>query len=386
MKIKTTKRALDAAIQIASNGVAGGQDDGDIKTHFLFRWQDSKVQVLASNGIRVLASANVVDAVCEGADDGASFTAPAWRVRKFLSTVKKDDESVTIQYENALSKWQGPQGSGKMGSLNPKDFPFWDNTLATAKVIGKVPVARLAAMLNYNRNFVSADESKHSNLVSTMCKDGVLRATDTVGVSIITSPVLADSNLRVHGKDIPNIVAFLAIKGVDEVEVIEHDLCLFLKRSDALEGLLGVSKWSQEIPDMKIDKDEKDKCWFSVEPEKLKDAMSFLEAFALKDEATLRFRFERPNEVVVSVASGAGSDEDDLAIPFLESEGMDQFSSAGFQGFMLTKKYVEFLVNTHMSHKVLRFGLNWVKRGGYVTFRHEQDGDQYFTLVVWARK
>jgi DNA polymerase III sliding clamp (beta) subunit (PCNA family) len=385
MKIKATKKELDFALQIASIGVASG-DDSDIRTHFLFRVKDGQVQVVSNNGNRTTASAVITGATVVDGQEGDSFTAPSWRVRKFVGLVKNDDEEITLSFADGLTKATCKRGTGKWGSLNPKDFRLTDKTFADAKKVTTAPLARLANILSYNRNFVSEQENKNPNLVATECRDGVFFATDSQGVSLVTSPVFANSSLRIHGKDIPAIITFLSIKGVEEVEVFEHENVMFFRRPDAVEGLLGVSRWTQEFPNLRLDKNEADKCWFSIDVEALKDAMEFLGAFAQKDDSQLRFRFEK-DEVVVSMASGAGSDEDDnQVLPLIESEGMENLSAEGYTGFTLMKRFVEIAADTHLTDKKIRFGVNWVKKNGYVTLRREQNGDEFFTLIMWHRK
>ena len=58
MKITSTKNNITAAVRIVENAIAGG-DDGNLSSHFLFRVVDGVLNILASNGKRLLASATV---------------------------------------------------------------------------------------------------------------------------------------------------------------------------------------------------------------------------------------------------------------------------------------------------------------------------------------
>lgn len=382
MKFTATKKSLEVAIQIVTNAV-DGSDDAKINSHHLFRMAGGQLEVLSANGQRILAGAPVVGAVVEGAVDGDAFSVPAHRVRALLSLLKDDDE-VSFDSEGGITRVKSPKGAGKMGSLDPKNFPFWDGQLKDAKSVGKVPVKRLADMLSYVKPFISDQETRSPALVATECIGGTLNATDSVGVALVTSPFLKDSTLRIHGGDIPQVLSFLALKGADEVELLEHDRVLFFRR-DGAGSLIGVARWVQDFPVLKINKEETDKCWFEVDTEELADAMKFLSVWSEKDDGILRFGFEGTN-LVLSVKSASGdAEEDQKKIPFVAHEKMDALKTEGYEGFSLVRKYVE-TVAEQFGQKTLRFGVNWAKRNGYVTFRMQRDGDEYFTLVVWSKK
>lgn len=380
MKIKVAKGDLESAIQVATIGVGGGEDD-NLSTHYLFRNRDGKVELLASNGQRLLASAQVVAAEITDADDGAAFTVAGWRLRQWLGAV--GDEVLTLEFKDGIVRASAARGSIRFGSLNPKDFPFWDDTLKAAKSVAKIPSARLSNVLAYCRNFVSAEENRSPQMAATECRQGTFNATDAVSVSLVTVPGLEDSSMRVHGKDAAAVISFLGLKGSDEVEILEHDRCLFLRRGDG--SLLGVSRWMHDFPNLKLDKNEQDRCWFSVSTEDLTSAMRFLSASAVKGDMNLHFRFDNGKMVLsMTSASGAG-DQDEQAIQCIEHENMDLLANEGYTEFVLSKKYVE-IIAAQFGQDTLKFGVSWTKRNGYVRFRHERDGDDYLTIVVWARK
>lgn len=386
MKITATKKDLVAAYQIVSLGVASG-DDGDIHTHVLFRILDGKLQMLSNNGSRIAASAFVVDAVVTGAADGDAFTVPAWRLDRFLALMKGDDEEATLDNEGGITKAKCLRGSGKWGSLDPSAFRYTDKSLEDAKKIGMVNMEGLASTLLYNRAFV-ADDDKKPNLVMTECKDGVFWATDGMCISLVENPELAGSTLRIQGKDIGTITPFLSAKGVEEIEVLEHPTVMFFRHPNAVEGTVAVGRWLHEFPGMKINKEEKPLCWFTISASAIKEALEFFSAFAQKDDKQVRFRFEKPGEVIISMASGSGtSEDDDQVIPFIESDNMSAFTDAGYTHFALTKKSVGIVADTFLSEKQVRFDVNWVpKKNGYVTVRLKKNQIDYFTLLLWHRK
>lgn len=384
MKIKAKKRDLENAIQIATICIAGGDEEGEVKSHYVFRFKDNKVDVLSYNGARLFAGALLSGATVEDAEDGAMFTVPGWRVRSWLGAITDGDEDVSLSFSDGTVKATAKRGSGKLSSLNPKDFPFWDNTIAEAKAITKVSTEKLTRILSYERNFVADNEQRSPALVATEAREGTFNATDSVAVSMITSPAFANSTMRIHGKDIGAVLSFLALKGSDEVEVLEHDRCLFLRRVDG--SVFGVSKWMHEYPALKINRNEADKCWFSLNTSEMMKAIKYLTAFAKKDDDRLRFRFDPSGKIALSMDSGSGdAGEDEQMIPCVDHGNMDILKAEGYDGFALSRNYVEILAGSVEGDNI-RFGVNWAKRNGYVTVRQERDGDEYFTLVVWIRK
>ena len=112
--------------------------------------------------------------------------------------------------------------------------------------------------------------------------------------------------------------------------------------------------------------------------------MRLLEFVAKKDDERLQFRFNQTS-VEISMESGSGDGEDVQEIPFIEHDKMGTLKDEGYDGFCLSKKYIKPIAE-HFGTGTFRSGVNWTKKNGYVTFRQDRDGDNYFTLVVWVRK
>lgn len=384
MKITVKKGDLDATVQVAAIAIGGGSDDAEIAGHFLFRYRGGLLEVLGSNGGRLVAGGPVAGALVEDGTEGQAFTAPAWRVREWLSAVGKDDEEIKLIHENGVTKAVSKRGSGKFGSLDPKNFPVIDNTLRDATEVGTVESARLTRILSYARQFVSDQETRHPPLVAVENRNGVLHSTDSVGVVMIKSPILEKSTLRVHGKDVSPLLSFLAFKGSEEVKLMEHDLCLIAQRGD--KHFIAVGRWMHEFPMLKIDRDAAPKCKFSLPTEDLVGAIKYLGAFAKKDDTHLHFRFEDGN-IVLSMESASGDEEQaEQPIACIDPEGMDQLLADGYKEFILSKRFVGYIAAAAADGVPLQFGVNWVKSNGYVTVKREDSGDEYFTLIVWIRK
>lgn len=385
MKIKVKKRNLDAALQVVLLAVGSGEDD-TIATHYLIRHNLSTgaTSVLAQDGRRLLAEAPLLECVVETEATGEfdAFTVPGWRMRTWLSAIENGDEEVTLTTADGSVKASAKRGTGKFGSLNPKDFPYWDAALSEAKVVATIAAARLTNILSYVKAFVSDQETRSPGLVAVESRDHLIRASDSVGVATVTSPALSASTLRMHGKDIPSILSFLAIKGEGDVEVLEHDRCLFLRRGDG--SLIGASRWVHQFPTMKgadPDPSRVSDGSFRIKTADLLAAIKYLLAFAKKGEETLAFRF-RDGKLALSMRSASGSaDEDEQLIDVMESTNMDTVATTGFK---LTKRYLESLANL-FGEESLCFRVDVTPKNGYVSSYHERDGDNYYTIILWNK-
>ena len=323
-------------------------------------------------------------AVVEDGVDGQAFTAPAWRVREWLAAIGNNDEEISLVHEKGATKALSKRGSGKFGSLDPKGFPIVDDTLRDAVDVGSMDATRLTGVLSYARQFVSDQETRHPPLVAVECREGILNATDSVGVVMVSSPILAKSGLRVHGKDVTQLLSFLSLKGSEEISLLEHPSLLVVRRAD--NHFIGIAKWIHEFPKLKIKKDEPPRCWFSVPTADLTVAIKYLGAFAKKDDNNLHIRFD-DGQVFLSVDSASGDEERaEQPIPCVEHDGMNLLAEDGYSEFMVSKRYVNILAAAATEGAPLRFGINWVKNNGYITVTRESNGDEFFTLVVWTRK
>lgn len=386
MKITTTKGELDRALQIATLATGSGDDD-KIATHYLIRMYNGKIQVLATNGQRLVAWATVTGAVVEEMTDGDSFTVPGWRVRNLIGFFK-DDDAITIIHAGGSTEFVGEKrkGSGnKFGSLAPKDFLTWDGTFGEAQVAGTIVAARLSRYLTFVRDFISENETRSPSLVAPAVVDGVLRATDSVSVALVASDALQKVSLRVHRKDIAALVSFLSLVGTGDVEVREHDRIMFASFNDGADGI-GISRWAHPFPKMKLDRDAPFQCWFTVDVSDLTDGIRYLSTFAKKDDNRLTFRYT-DNRLTLEMRNAfSGGKPASQDVPLVEQEGMDRLQAErGMDWFEVDARYVQ-AVAAACTGKQLKLGLNWVGKNGYISSRFQEDGDSFYAVVTWVKQ
>jgi hypothetical protein len=384
MKITISKRDLESAIQIASIGVASSS--ADLSGHFLFRLREGKAEVLAYN--QRIFTGCVLTCKIEDGTDGDAFTVESWRLRQWLGAVA--DAALTLTAEEATVTAKSPRGSVKWASLDPNKFPYWDDILSAAEEVADVDGERLHAAIAYAKQFVSPEENTAPHLAVTEIRqptdkegndegDPALYATDQVGVAVINVAGMGKSRLRVHGKDAAALLSFLALKGSDKVKVLEHDRCLFVQRMDG--SLFGVARPNSQFPALNVENDADPQSWWVLDVEELEGAIKFLGTSAAKDDTRIKFGWDAAaKSVVVSVASASGG-EDSLPVKTIDFGGVDDLPDTGFQ---IRHPYLT-KVTSQFTSDTLRFDIFQKKKGGWVRFQHEKDGDKYLTVVVWVR-
>lgn len=386
MKIKVKKRNLETAIQFVTIALGSG-DDTNLCTYYLLRYQaeNTNLSVFAQNGGRISAQAPLIEAIVEAADGDEEFTIPGGRLRSFLSTIKNGEEEVTIKFSDNILKISSKRGAGQLPTIDPKGWPHWKEALAEAKTVATMNCMVLSNALSYAKTFVSDQETRQPSIVALDCKKGVLSATDSVGVALIKVPGLIDSNLRVHGKDVPAILSFLGLKGSDDVEIREQDRSLFLVRGDG--SLMGITRWIYDFPVLKslhTDRNLQSKCFFSLKRDDVIEGIKFISVFAKEKDDRLQCSYEN-GKVTFSMESGAGSKEgDEQVLSCVEEDNMSSLIDEGCAKFILSRKYVLAVANT-FEQDVLKFKVDVAKRNGYVSFFHEKDGAEYFTTLVWIK-
>lgn len=397
MKIKIKKRALETALHVATIAVASGEDS-KLESHYLFRHEvaTNKTYILSQDKRRLLAQVPITDVEVSNIADNVeydAFTVPGWRLRQWLTATESGDADLTLTSNGGVTKATSKRGSGTWGSLNPKDFPYWDSTFTAAKVITKISAQHLSHILSYLKNFVS-DQDRNPSLLAAEAKDGVFFATNSILVGRVAVQALAKSAMRIHGKDIPSVLSFLGLIGDAEVEVREHERCLYLVRDDG--AVLGVSRWVDEFPTiagLPVDPTTPLKSYFTVNTAELLAAIKFLSVFAKKEDVRLRFKVVDPDPATtsqgvlqISMQSGSGSGTEDIQeVPCIASGGMQDIRDAGHEDFILSKGYVETIANA-FGDDTITFRVELAKRHGYVYFHNERDTDNYFSLLTWSKK
>lgn len=386
MKIEVAKKDLEESLSVVSSSLAGGGND--LSSHFLFRRDpsdDKKVQVLTYS-LRI-SSLCPITAQVEDSDFKA-FSIEGWRLKKWLS--KLPDAALTFEFDGSVVEASCPgKGKQKFQSHNPDKFPYWDQALKDAKLTATMSADRLHRALDYSRSFAAnADqETRTPQLCVCEVKDGVLASTNNRTATLVTIGDLKESSMRIHVKDAPAILSFLStIK--NDVEVLEHDKCLFLRREDG--AVFEETRLDAQFPAFKRPPDE-DPHWWVLNTEELKSAIPFLESGASKEDD--RLRFTRPDDngpVILSMMTTTGTSAEQ-SVSCLESGSLKDADPIPDEGFVIA--YPNLLkILQFVTSDTVRFGVSRRKKTGYIRFldhhfKNEdgEGGDEYLTVAVWLR-
>lgn len=382
MKIEVAKPDLEAALQVVSIGTAS--TGSDLTTHYVFRHDDENgVQVYSSNN-RLGCSMPVAGCKVEDTEDNDAFTVESWRLNKWIAAV--EDTVLSLEFVDGNVKATSPKGSVKFQSLDPSQFSYWDKTLAETKDGTQIAAKRLQAAFSHVKLFISDKDTTTPKLAVTEILNDSLQATDKGALAVVTIDELKKSNLRIHGKDLGQVLAFLSASADKTIDVREHDRCLFLVRDDG--GLLSVGRPHHAFPDIGLDKKPDDPHWWTVRADDLQSAINALSASASKEDKRLNFRLEK-SMVALSMTAASG-EKVTLHLEAQEkgSGGEDSVAMPD-DGFDIAYPYLLKLLG-QWKDEVIKFGLNpqldkktGKPRGGWVRFREDRDGDDYLTLLVW---
>ena len=383
MKIEVAKPDLEAALQVVSVGTAS--TGSDLTTHFVFRYKadDNTVEVLSNNN-RLGCSMPIAGCKAHVDGDEQAFTVESWRIIKWISAV--EDAVLSLELTDGTVKATSPKGSVKFQSLDPSQFPYWDETLGDTPEGTSLPAKRLQAALSHVKLFISDKDTTTPKLAVTEILHESLQATDKGALAVVTIADLNASNLRIHGKDLGQVLAFLSSCGDGAVEVREHDRCLFLVREGG--GTLSVGRPHHAFPDIALDKKPDDPHWWSVKTEELQSAINALSASASKEDTRLNFSLDGAM-VALSMASASG----ELVTLHLEAQERGSLEGSSVDmpesGFDIAYPYLLKLLG-QWREETIKFGLNpqldkktEKPKGGWVRFREDRDGDDYLTLLVW---
>lgn len=376
MKIEVAKRDLDSALSVVQIGTAG--KGNDIQAHYVFRVSNSKASIYSYNG-RLGTSIPIVADVT--AEDGEAFTIESWRLSQWLKA--SGDAVLTLESKDSVVTATSPTGSVKFRSLDPSSFPFWDKTLEAAEETLTVEAARLQGSLEHVRGFISNQETTRPDMAVTEARGGALWATDMGAVTVVHLSELENSKLRVHGKDIPSVRAFLATFDEGPVTVFEHKRSTFFKRDDG--ALLSVSFPTTPFVDLEdIDMDDPDAFWWSVGVDDLSNTIKQLSAGAAKEDTRLNLNFDDgTQEVLLSMTSDSGA-TNVLRLTCPEHGQEDDDASFPRDGWSIDYPYLDKIIATHKGGKTIRFGLFPAgEDGGWTRIKEDRDGDLYATLLVW---
>jgi len=370
MKIAVEKADLASALRVAEIGMAGSGTD--LTTHFVFRIHSGRVEILTTNS-RVCALAPLT---CQfTGEDGAAFTIEGKRLTRWLSGV--GDVPVTLEAIGSDVRVQSARSTIDVPSLDASKFPFWDRLLSESKATITVQPDRLTSALNYAKNFISDLDTTRPEISQVEVLGGSLWATDKKAITVITLAGMEDSNLRLHGKDIPTITKFLGLKETEEVTLLEHDRALYVRRGDG--ALVGTSRPVASFPSLNVDKGGKEDAYFILKTEDILAGFQCLSAAADWANTQMKITFNRStNQVDLKVKTVSGK-ENGFAVDCVEAENTSKIPEAGF---WVDYPYIREIIG-HFSSDTLKFGMHFIGKSGYIRFVHVNNTDEYLTVLVW---
>lgn len=376
IKVTFLKKDIENALRVAAIGVEGG-DESKQGAHIVFRSMDGVLSLLSS-GSRVFASVNPATVFLSPGD--WSFTVPASRLQKLVSVLSDENAEIVCEHSGGVTTATTSRGKGRWGSLDATLFPYWDKTLQACNLTATVKSKELLTALDYSKKFVSDQDTKNPNLCAVECRDGLLNSIDGVALSLVEVSALAKATLRINGKDISSVNAFLGQFADEDVEVLEHDKCQIFRHGNAL---VGITRWMYPFPQFKPKRDDKDKCSFSIKAKDLREAITISDAFATKDDGVLHLSFDDHVNVSVKSASGA-SDLDTIPVTPIQMVDMEDFNKE-FDEFKITREHVDRLLSVYGPEDEFKVGLFWEKGRGMIRVRRDVDGINYFTVVQWSK-
>lgn len=265
-------------------------------------------------------------------------------------------------------------------SLDPKKYPYWDQTLTSAKLVATVPASGLRRAFSWARLFVSEEESRRPDLCVFESKKGTIFATNQRGAALVTVPSMEKSTLRVHGKEAAALIGFLDTIADGDVEVLECDRALYLRRSDG--AVFGEYRHNVTFPDnLKMGQITSDPQWWEVPVQDLDQSIQFLKSGADDKDNRLRFK-EGPNgSVTLEMARVFGDTHAVQSVP-CESGSEEEAPPLQKGGFLLDHIELKKVLAIN-EDETLRFGVHQRKRSGFVRFSFSNDGIGCQVIIAW---
>ncbi len=377
MKLQVAKRDLETALAVVTNSMT--TSGTDISSHFVFRAdKDDKVEVLTFTG-RLFSSAPVKCVVDTTAD--RSFTVEGARLLQWVRAVKDAALDLEFDPETKVVTARAPKGSMEFQSLDPANFPFWDEMWPDVTEKGTVKAVSLHSGLSYAKGFVFDKETKKPELCLIECKDGLLFATDQKAITLVEVEGLDQSTLRIHRNDAAAVLKFLGTCGDGDVTLMEHDRSLLFKRADG--AVFGESRFKAQYPPLNINRDNDNPIWWKVSVAEILEAIPFLSSGAANEDN--RLFFARPvadGPVKLGMKAMTGNHMD-IDIPVVEC-GDDGNAVLPTTGFMLDHNDLQRVLGG-WSEETVTFGIHLKGSMGFVRFREEREDVDYTSVLAWLK-
>jgi len=402
MKFLVAKQDLKAALDTVAPAISTTTTDKS--SHYLFRrplnGNMDRIEVLTHNG-RLAARSQFIAAVEETSTDPKSwsFTIEGWRLGVWLQS-KEGAGTLSFSYDvntkvvTVVATDNKKHKPSEWESLDPDDWPYWDEMYAASKVTSKINTGRLAHILKFSKTFASQDDTNSPEYCLCEVRSGVMTSADRRGASLVYSPLWGNSTIRVHIRDIPSIVSFLEKHESEDVEVFEGPNTNFFRCEDQL---FVESKPIHVFPHFNHPADN-DQRWWVINTNELMLGVKHLVSSA-ESITEPRLIFNRPDPtgpILMTMHSAMSEKMSTVELDVLESgefeDGSEPIPDLPPEGFMVARPRLEDVMNLY-KEDTLRIGINRTKKNGYIRFskvqfedEDGQNGDNFITIMSWLKK
>lgn len=378
MKVVISKSDLERALQVTNNTVASGAVD--ISTHFVFRYtEEDKLEVLSYSG-RLFSSAFCNGATVTDTDDHNSFTIEAKRLNLWLSAV--GDCALTFTFDGSITKAKSPMGSQTFRSLDPTQFPYWDDVADKTTETATVPANFMKTALAHLKRFISTDDTQRPSFCVTEARDGVLLAASTGLFSAVGIQDFSEDNkLRANGKNVGAIVSYLNLFDDGQIAIHEHSNFVLYKGNDG--SMLGESRDNHSFPNVKIGLDDPTDHQWLIDVEDLKNAMVFLKAGAPHEDYKVKFKHKDDTTIKIGM-SVAGPDGGDTFIDLSTYSQESGDDVEEIDGFTLNYKHLDMVLSTMRDDRI-NLGITKKNTSGLVRLDSTVDGNRYVSMLTWLK-
>lgn len=389
MKIQVAKRDLEAALQVVSPSLGSGLSS-NVSTHYVFRARKVdgkwKSEILTYTD-RLCASCPFVSVLEVDDERKSSFTIEGARLKDLLKHVP--DSVLELDFDGSDTTYSGQDNGSKslkFRSLDPEEYPYWDDSLASAELTATLPAATLAKAFSLARPFVLLDaETRRPDLCVFEARDGVIHASNMKSASLVTVDGMEKSSIRIHGGDATKILSYLNSFGDgDDVEILESDLALYLRRSDG--AVFGETKYNVRFPDnMKVTHIDEDPCMWKINVGDLKTAIGILHAVSDRNDTRLRFKSGVGDTIHVEMALASGQGDASQTVALVEAAEAKEDFHISPDGFLLDRDELKRVLSVY-EEDILDMGIHPRGKSGFARFQVGGEGVQCQIILAWLRE
>jgi DNA polymerase III sliding clamp (beta) subunit (PCNA family) len=328
----------------------------------------------------------------ESSDNGC-FTVEGRRLVQWITAVPTNEE-ITVDFDGASTTTYSSLCKGRFQTLDPSNFPFWDQTIREATLVCEIDADRLHRVLSYAKGFVSTDQSKAPHLCVCEFRDGHLLATDRVGLVRITVPGMEKSELRVHFKDLKTLLAFIKNCKGGTVEILEHDRAAAFRSQEG--HIFGESRFRSRFPKISHIGTDNQRCWVMPKGQLTATIKMLVASAEEEDQNRLTFHAgPNPGEVNLNIRAATGDDV--MATISCEEVKEDNALDLPSEGFSVSHRYLRTIIGEYGIEveeeeasslgEQVKMGINVNPQGsggGFLLFQKKEGEDTYLTVLSWV--